>query len=199
MEIFHVDTHKDLFQDVPVLNILMDQFFFLKSPTEITICHIIANATEILQSCTELSIYSLLFCSFLLQLADCICNNHNIYFGGLGQWNHNDYHDADVEHSKTAGNHWKVKFKWQYVQFCKVISHQIGKRLQRHVSINNDSTHWSRVMHIYDNKLGHHWFKQWRVACMTPSYDLNKYWYIFIELLGMNCSEIVIKIQQFLL
>ena len=33
--------------------------------------------------------------------------------------------------------------------------------------------YWGRVMHICIRKLGHHWFRQWLVACLATSHYLN--------------------------
>ena len=39
-------------------------------------------------------------------------------------------------------------------------------------------THWGRVTHICVVELGHHWFRQWLVACSAPSHYLNQCWNI---------------------
>ena len=39
-------------------------------------------------------------------------------------------------------------------------------------------THLPLVPHICVNELGHHWFRQWLVACSVPSHCLNQCWLI---------------------
>ena len=39
-------------------------------------------------------------------------------------------------------------------------------------------THWSLNMHICINKLNHHWFWQWLVACSASNHYPNQCWYI---------------------
>ena len=36
------------------------------------------------------------------------------------------------------------------------------------------TSHWGRVTHICVVELGHHWFRQWLVACSAPSHYLNQ-------------------------
>ena len=39
-------------------------------------------------------------------------------------------------------------------------------------------SHWGLVTHICVVELGHHWFRQWLVACSVPSHYLNQCWNI---------------------
>ena len=39
-------------------------------------------------------------------------------------------------------------------------------------------THWGRVTHICVAELGHHWFRQWFVACSVPGHFLDQCWLI---------------------
>ena len=45
-------------------------------------------------------------------------------------------------------------------------------------------THLPLVPHICINKLGHHWFRQWLVACPAPSHYWNQCWLIVIWIPG---------------
>ena len=46
-------------------------------------------------------------------------------------------------------------------------------------------THWGRVTHICVVELGHHWFRQWLVACSAPSHYLNQCWNV-VDI--VNCT-----------
>ena len=42
----------------------------------------------------------------------------------------------------------------------------------------------------------HHWYRWWLVAIFTPSYYMNQWWPFVTWMLGINFSEIFIKIQR---
>ena len=54
--------------------------------------------------------------------------------------------------------------------------------------------HQCWVMHICISKPGHHWFREWLVACLAPSHYPIQCWILWIGHLGTNFSEILIKI-----
>ena len=46
-------------------------------------------------------------------------------------------------------------------------------------------------------ELGHHWIRQWRVACLVPSHYLNQCWNIMKYTVGRYFNGIPFKIQKF--
>ena len=63
-------------------------------------------------------------------------------------------------------------------------------------------SHWGRVTHICVVELGHHWFRQWLVACSALSHYLNQCWNIvnwtFRNKLQWNFNHVVCKMASIL-
>ena len=55
----------------------------------------------------------------------------------------------------------------------------------------------THLTHICIGEMGHHCFRQWLVACSTPSHYLKQYLLIAIGLLETNFSEILIGLLPF--
>ena len=66
---------------------------------------------------------------------------------------------------------------------CQATSHYLGQCWPRSMSPNGITRpQWvdsfPLVLHICIGELGHHWFRQWCVACSAPSHYLNQCWLI---------------------
>ena len=68
-------------------------------------------------------------------------------------------------------------FKPMSQKVFKIVHHWIDMCLQNYFNVPQGAkefTHWGRVTHICIGKLGHHWFRQWHVACSAPSHYLDQ-------------------------
>ena len=62
------------------------------------------------------------------------------------------------------------------------------------------TTYSDHVTHICFSKLYYHRFRQWLVACSTPSHYLNQWWHTVKWTRGNNCQWVfLIKIKIFLM
>ena len=68
-----------------------------------------------------------------------------------------------------------------------IISSQTSKSMQLFIPFGINSSPIPLLSHICVGELGHHWFRQWRVAYWAPSHYLNQCWAIVNWTLGNKC------------
>ena len=63
---------------------------------------------------------------------------------------------------------------WKHCNDFFVLVYYASKYMEITLAVSLQCPYLPLVQHIFVAKLGHHWFREWLVACLTPSHYLKQ-------------------------